>query len=156
MAFCSSSNARFLCTVRSCAWSPGRFSEWRCILGGFYTLVGGEAFLANLRSLGQAIALSLSAIPGSLGQQVVEGLQSNARVVARQIRQIVPMQDKFVGVDPFYLEMADYPGFVEMNAGAMLAKLEKIDEAAAWEKIAPSAVAIVGSYPIPAPAALLD
>jgi hypothetical protein len=81
---------------------------------------------------------------------------NQALTVAERIRALVPKDTVFVGIDPFYFRMYDYPSFVERQAGSWIAKLANIDERAAWEQIAPTAVAIVGGFPAPLPPAILD
>jgi hypothetical protein len=81
---------------------------------------------------------------------------NEALEVARRIRDHVPLAEVFVGIDPFYFEMYDYPSFVEINAAGWVAKQEGIDEHEAWEQIRPTAVAIVHGYAIAPPGPLLD
>jgi hypothetical protein len=90
-----------------------------------------------------------SELRGSARQDYHEALD-----VADQIRTLVPRDDTFVGVDPFYFRMHDYPRFVAINAGVALAARENISEAAVWERIHPDAVALVSRYPIAMPASL--
>jgi hypothetical protein len=81
---------------------------------------------------------------------------NQALEVASRIRDIVPTQEVFVGVDPFYFEMYDYASFVELNTAGWVSVLTGIDEREAWEQIGPTAVAIVNGYPIAPPEPLLD
>ena len=70
------------------------------------------------------------------------------------VRAWVPPAATFVGIDPFYLRMVDYPNFVEFNTGAVLAEKGQTSEAAAWARIHPDAVVLVERYPIAMPASL--
>jgi hypothetical protein len=81
---------------------------------------------------------------------------SQAIQVAEQIRGFVPTQDVFIGADPLYLRMVDYPHFVEFNTGLAMALYDKIDEKTAWKRINPGSVAILRNYPIPPPQSLID
>jgi hypothetical protein len=81
---------------------------------------------------------------------------NQALEVATRIRDTVPRQEVFVGVDPFYFEMYDYASFVELNTAGWVAKLAGIGEREAWEQIGPTSVAIVNGYPIAPPEPLLD
>lgn len=81
---------------------------------------------------------------------------SVVRAVADQMRPLVPQDAVFLGVDPLYLRMSDYPNFVEFNTGLALALYRGMSETEAWESIAPEVVAIFQDYPIPPPQSLLD
>jgi hypothetical protein len=72
----------------------------------------------------------------------------SARIVASDLRKVVPTSEQFVGIDPFYSVMSDYPGFIELNAGTLLSIQDKISEEAAWDRIAPTSAVIVPDYPI--------
>ncbi len=76
-----------------------------------------------------------------------------ALVVAERVREATPPDAVLVGIDPFYSRLYDY-SFVELNTGIFYAQQTGLDERAAWERIAPTAVALVHGYPIPPTAAL--
>jgi hypothetical protein len=88
---------------------------------------------------------------GSTGQGYNQAL-----TVAERIRAVVSRDVAFVGIDPFYFRMYDYPSFVERQAGSWIAKLGNVDERTAWEQIRPTVIAIVRGFPAPPPPALLD
>jgi hypothetical protein len=81
---------------------------------------------------------------------------NQALVIADRLRKIVPKDAVFVGIDPFYLRMADYPHFVELNAAEWTAKQKDISVRDAWELVGANAVAIVRDYPKPTPPELMD
>jgi hypothetical protein len=81
---------------------------------------------------------------------------NQALVVADRLREVVPKDAVFVGIDPFYLRMTDYPHFVELNAAEWTAKQKSISIRDAWELVGANAVAIVRDYPKPAPPELMD
>ncbi len=101
--------------------------------------------------IGASLGLLVNSLAGAESQSYEQAL-----VVAKQIRLVVPKEETFVGVDPFYLEMTDYPSFIDLNAGQLLAKQNNIDELQAWEKIQPTSVAIVNGYPEKPTQGLLD
>jgi hypothetical protein len=78
-----------------------------------------------------------------------------AQDVAEKIRAFIPQDATFIGVDPLYLRMSDYPNFVEFNVGLFMALRDHIDERTAWERINPSSVIIIEDYPIKPPESLL-
>ena len=63
----------------------------------------------------------------------------------------MPQDQVFVGVDPFFFEMSDYSGFMDVTVAYMWAKKqpEPITELEAWSELAPDAVAVVHDYPLP-------
>ncbi len=102
-----------------------------------------------------ATLLCLGLLTQALG---AAGSQSYAQAlaVADRLREIVPRESVLVGIDPFYSRLYDYPTFIDVNTGVVFGQQVGIDERAAWEQIAPTAVAVVHGYPIPPPPALLD
>lgn len=70
--------------------------------------------------------------------------------VAREIRGFVPQDHVFVGIDPFFFEMADYPAFMDITVAHMWAEnqAEPLTELEAWHALAPDAVAVVHNYPL--------
>jgi hypothetical protein len=96
-----------------------------------------------------SVALLAGGIRGEQGY-------NQALAVADRVRDYVPKEAVFVGVDPFYLRMADYPHFVELNAAEWTAKQRNISLRDAWELVGAEAVAIVRDYPKPTPPELID
>ncbi len=78
-----------------------------------------------------------------------------AFAVADELREVVPPDVRFAGVDPFYVRMSDYD-FFEQQAILLLAQQRGIGVDEAWEVVAPEAVAIVRDYPLPPPPGLTD
>ncbi|MCZ7542029.1 MAG: hypothetical protein M5R40_00115 [Anaerolineae bacterium] len=105
-----------------------------------------------------ALVVALTCAGLLVAQVRAAGSQSydEALDIADRLRAIVPDDAVFVGPDPLYHRMHDYGGFTEMNTGVLYAEQAGIEEAQAWEEIAPVAVALVRGYPIPPPPALLD
>ncbi len=127
-------------------------------------LLAGGAFYAMERHLSHTImsGVTIFVVVASLGVLIQRFQADNSQgfnqtfEVARRIRGIVPLQEVFVGVDPFYFQMYDYPSFVELNAAGWYAIQEGIDEREAWERIRPTSVAVVHGYPMPPTQPLLD
>lgn len=78
-----------------------------------------------------------------------------ALAVADAIREVIPPDTPFTGVDPFYLRMSDYP-FFEQQIIQLFARQRGVSVDKAWEIVAPEAVALVSDYPLPYPPGLLD
>jgi hypothetical protein len=127
--------------------------------GAFYELEKALAAEQRRTILTGTMIFVSAACLGVLVQRIqADGTQryNEALEVARRMRDTVPVQEVFVGVDPFYFEMYDYPSFVELNTAGWVAIQAGIDEREAWEQIGPTSVAIVNAYPMPPPEALLD
>ena len=80
---------------------------------------------------------------------------SHAVDIARQIRAYLSPEETFIGADPLYFGMHDYPHFVEFNSGVYMASRDGIPEQQVWERLDPAAIAIIQDYPIAPPASLL-
>lgn len=122
-----------------------------------FSALQAEQERAEHQLIGVALLVTTAALGVVSGQVRADESQDygQALVVAEEIRHIVPTDERVVGIDPFVLRMYDYPEFIDMNAAAVIAARDRINEAVAWEQIDPSAVVIVRDYPIRPPEALL-
>jgi PAS domain-containing protein len=104
-----------------------------------------------------AVVMLTAAGAGYLLRSAVQNSQDYrpALVVADAIREVVPPDTRFTGVDPFYLRMTDYP-FFEQQIIQIIADQRDISIDEAWELVAPEAVALVSEYPLPPPPGLRD
>lgn len=105
-------------------------------------MIGGVVFLIAVASVGMMY--------DKVAYREAQSYRPALRV-AREIRELVPQDQVFVGVDPFFFEMSDYSGFMDVTVAYMWAKKqpEPITELEAWSELAPDAVAVVHDYPLP-------
>lgn len=107
------------------------------------------------------VAAGNIALVGATCALIISGLNANqgyTRIltVADRIREVVPQEMAFVGVDPLYIRMYDYPHFIEMTGPSWAALYSDQIEPEIWNQLSPEAVAVVRDYPIPPFTTMLD
>lgn len=96
----------------------------------------------NIALVGASLALIVSAL------NVNQGYNGILKFADR-IREVVPQEMVFVGVDPLYIRMYDYPNFVDMTGPSWASLYSDLTEPEVWTQLSPEAVAVVRDYPIP-------
>ena len=116
--------------------------------GAFWSL---EQLSTKAITTGVNIGLAVVTCALVIGGMLSSEGQGYNRILtfADRIREVVPREASFVGVDPLYIPMYDYPHFIEMNGPAWVASRTGAAEADVWNQLSPDAVAVVRNYPIP-------
>ncbi len=119
------------------------------LAGGIFWALERHTRPALLAGVNLVLALAtVMLVIGGLRSATAESY-SRILAFAEPIRAVVPPDTVFVGVDPLYIPMYDYPRFIEMTGPSWAALHLGKPEAAIWEQLAPEAIAVVRDYPIP-------